>query len=214
MKGLLLKDIFSLKKQMVQFLLFPIFYLILALSSSGMGYIMGMMTLLLPMYVFSSFYYDDMVKWTQYAGALPLGRKQIVLSKYLLGILLTLVGAVISLISGVVLCAIISEISFGLYVLSVLAFMMVGLLYNSFLLPLIFRFGSEKGRLLSILVMAIIGAIVGALGGIFWNKLDIPQLSFQNGTIQLMIGAAFLAVLLVFSLSVMISIRIFQKKEL
>ena len=94
MKGLLLKDCFTLVKQM------KIFLLIIIVFSLVPGYSMSAFAIvysaLLPM---SALAYDERSKWDSLAAMMPYRPRDMVLSKYLLGVGAVLAAVVLSFIA-------------------------------------------------------------------------------------------------------------------
>ena len=84
MKGLMIKDILNLRKNFKTTLLVIGFFAIYAYTSNNPSYMIAMVTLILSMMPLTSMAYDDMSKWDRYALAMPISKKDIVLSKYIL----------------------------------------------------------------------------------------------------------------------------------
>jgi ABC-type transport system involved in multi-copper enzyme maturation permease subunit len=153
LKGLLLKDFINLRKSGRTVFFIIAFFIVFGFTvGETTDFIQGMIVLLCSMMVINSFSYDSVAKWDKYVLSLPVGRKDVVLSKYILGLLLTGAGAVISFFMSMALGIIRhsgeqSEILMECYALFALS-----LLFLCLLLPLIFRFGVEKGRMLLMLV--------------------------------------------------------------
>ncbi len=157
--GLMLKDLLNLRSTIITLI---VLLLILVVSLISMGFIMPIYFLMiifaaiLPM---TSITMDDIAKWDRYALTMPFTRKDIVRSKYVLMIML--IGSAI-LISGIIFA-----ISFYLMPENALSFWLiilvsaVGLLYSSFLLPLLYKFGSEKARYIMLLPMILVGILIG-----------------------------------------------------
>ena len=98
MKGLFIKDVYTLTKQLKLFL---VLLLVFALWPGG-----GMVTFaviyarLLPM---TAMAYDEQSKWNQLAAMMPYTTFQLVFSKYVLGYFFLLIACVITTVSqGVV----------------------------------------------------------------------------------------------------------------
>lgn len=103
----------------------------------------------LPITVFS---YDTLAHWDGYSLTLPVSRRQLVTSKYLLGLMLSTAGFVLS--------ALINLAGEGpdpqrLWILLPLIFLAGSVLYLSILLPLVYQFGAEKSRLMMMLILIL-----------------------------------------------------------
>ena len=159
MIALVKKDIFVMDKQMrLLVILALLFNLIPSASSLGATYAM-LIALMLPM---STISYDERCKWDRYAAMLPWTPQQIVGSKYVLSYGALALGAALIILGNF------ARTLYGgatdweetgalLAIYLVLIAVMTAVVY-----PLIYRFGSEKGRL--ILVVVFLGIFAMAFG--------------------------------------------------
>lgn len=163
MKGLLLKDWYQVKTNMRMMYLAVLAVLaIWILSTSGdssfaVNYsaaFLGMM----PAYLLS---YDHASGWTEYSFALPLSKELQVAEKYLVGLLCTAVSAALN---GI-FCGIRFWMGKPLPAMPIGLLLGAGaasiLLINGIMLPLYYRFGAEKARMLYMLMFAGMGAALG-----------------------------------------------------
>ena len=158
MSALLLKDYYVLWKQMR---FFPI--AILVFSAIPGGYNMVFAVTYAALLPYSCVAYDERSKWDQLAAMMPYSVRDLVLSRYVLG-----------WISGAGACffSLILQAAFGLlfhYAASPAALVVAFFTCVSTLaitLPLIFRFGVERGRLIMFLIIFLACGSAGALGGI------------------------------------------------
>lgn len=202
MKGLLLKDIYTLTKQMKVFLVvLAVFCCIPGYSVSAYAIIYAAM---LPI---TALAYDERSKWNRYAAMMPYTAKSMVLSKYILGYAAVLLASLLAItaegIAGIIRHTALSPDEW----LSYLMFVCIALIMLAINLPLMFRLGVEKGRIFFFITVAII--VVGglALGDRITDWLDSAAVSPQFAA---MVFAA--AAVLINLVSVLLSIRIFQKK--
>ncbi|HPF18706.1 MAG TPA: ABC-2 transporter permease [Bacillota bacterium] len=203
MKGLLLKDFYTLVVQMKLFLLMiAIFTLVPNFSMSGFAIVYAAM---LPI---TALAYDERSKWTQLAAMMPYTPTELVVSKYILGYA-TVAGAfVLSLIAQTVIGSLKGSPIGGMDVLVVFITANIALLIQAANLPLIFHFGVEKGRLL---FMGIIAAMVmiGMGAGTFLLTL------FGNASAALLrwaILAGSVTVILNI-LSIRIAVAMYEKRQ-
>lgn len=165
MKGILYKDLLLAWKNMKYLLLAFAFFAITLVSQSSdtrammVGTYLCLVGVLTPLYTFS---YDRTARWDVYARSLPLKRWQIVLSKYLLGVLFFACGLAIGggLIAAVGIGSAPGQA--GQLFASLAGMILVGLLLLSIELPVFYRFGPEKARLLIILVIFVLASLLGA----------------------------------------------------
>ena len=141
MKALLLKDSYVLLKQMrFFFVLMAIFAVLPSFSMASFALVYSAM---LP---YTALAYDERSKWDTLAAMLPYTSYDIVAGKYVLGYLCT--GGIL-LVSAA--ARLVTAKAFEIPMLLVLA--SVALLLMALTLPLMFKWGVEKGRLLFVFLM-------------------------------------------------------------
>lgn len=214
MIGFVYKDLLVLRRQVLLYLLFVGVYAALVVSGVFGPYILPALLvvigLMLPM---SSMSYDDLARWDKYAAATPALRQGIVAGKYLFALLCILGSAVLVLILMLALSLTglmeTSAIETGLTVLGCIG---SALILDAVLLPLLFKFGAEKSRvILMILFAAVFGGstLVGALAE---KAIPLPEppawlLTALPGVLGIIAVGGFVA-------SYFISQGIFERKEL
>ena len=208
MKGLLIKDILGLRRYFFSFAVICLAFLILSVlmkTAMFVSSILAVLFLMMPLTVFS---YDESAKWDAYGLTLPVSRKQIVLSRYVLTLLMLAVGALIGAVFtyGITLLPGVEETSQGmLEVIPVICGM--GLIILAVVFPLIYKFGAEKGRYLMIavfLLLMIVTLLFNQISG--WKEQLLPLLVFLPYAAPI-VGLAFMAI------SYWISCRIYENKE-
>lgn len=213
MKGLLLKDWYQIKSNMKTMYLTVLAVLVIwTLSASGAStFAMNYAAIFLGILPVSLLAYDHSSGWTEYGLTLPMSRKIQVAEKYLIGVICAAVSVGLSGVS----CGVIVLMGKPLPDAPVSIWMEFGvlaiLLMNGIMLPLYYRFGPEKARMLYMLMFAGMGAMLG--GGI--ALMDELQ---QNGTgsvplpVPLWLAAAFLlAVLALYAVSWRVSVAWYGK---
>ncbi len=205
MKGLLLKDWYLTTKYARFLLLFAVIYGVVGVFQpefAAFSILPVMLIALLPQTLIS---YDEREKWTEYAQALPVSRAQYVTEKYLFGaccyVAYLALLAILHLAAGTEYYGTRFAMQFS-----------VGLLAPSILLPLLLRFGSEKGRMAYLIVIA---AFFGAA-----MVLTQGASLVGRGGVTAIVSGAFPAWVLcpimvaVYVLSWRIAIAMYQKREL
>lgn len=163
-----------------------------------------MMSIVLTM---STFAYDEQTKWNIYALSLPVSKNQIVRSKYLFALIILGLTSVVFVPMMFFLPGGLS----GEQVFSIQIIISLALLFIALMIPLIYRFGTQKFR------VAFLAIFFGSIALAFLVKqLNLFSLSsFQMDEAGLNRAVFFLlllsAALLV--VSYFISCRIFSKKE-
>ncbi|WP_186565211.1 ABC-2 transporter permease [Lawsonibacter celer] len=213
MIGFVYKDFLLQRKQLTYVLVLCVVYSVLSLTGtlspsilSGMVMVLGMV---LPM---SAFSYDDLARWDKFAASTPAGRRGIVAGRYLFTLLLLLLSAALVAVLLLLfrLLGLVEE-PLAELLLPVPICAAMGLVVNAIILPLLYQFGVEKARLVSmILFAAIFGGIVGL--GFLAKSVQLPALS--DGGVLLAALVLILVAAALFALSHRVSQGIFARKEL
>ena len=164
MTGLIVKDFLILRKTLRTYLLFLVVYVGLAFSGVWKpqfvsGFIMAMIAVL-PMNVFA---YDKQAKWDTYGLALPVGRTKTVAARYLCVLIMCLATVVLECVFGAVLFAVGRLEDLGEYLIAGVVVGLLAVLINAVMLPILYKFGPDRARIVLIGVMGIFAAAVAAL---------------------------------------------------
>lgn len=165
MKALMMKDFLVIIKQLKLFLLIiPIMAIIGGASIVPIAILLGAA---IPM---TAIAYDEQSKWNELAVMMPYTKKNIVLSKYLLGYL-CIAGAAILFIIVQLITAISGYGNMGQTLFMLYFSILSGLFLIAVNTPIMFKFGTQKGRFVFIVFMGLIAA-----GGSIINNLytEIP----------------------------------------
>ena len=204
MKGLLLKDFFTIGKSLRVFLLMIVVFA--CLPGFNMAIFAVVYAALLPMTAIS---YDERCKWDTMAAMLPYSPAELVVSKYLLGYIAVLGAAVLALIVHTVY-GLVGVSSGSDYVSSIAGGAFTGLLIMALSLPAIFKFGVEKGRLLFfVILLAVFGGGAAAMAMTGGGALS----SLANGLSKGLGLGLVLALIAINALSIYLSIKFYSKKE-
>lgn len=153
MRGLIRKDLFLMKKSMGSTLLILAFLVILFSTMMGVASGMAMIPISFSILILSTFSYDEAAKWDTYVLSTPTAKRRVVLSKYLSALVMTVLGAVFSAITAVVVLVLRNETWSQEVTLTFLTSVGFACCMNAVLLPLVYRFGPERAR---IALMAVI----------------------------------------------------------
>lgn len=208
MKGLLLKDFCIFGKSAKFYILYLVGMAVLGLGMKNSSFIVGIVVMMLSILCITTFSYDDMARWPAYAAALPVSRSKVVLSKYVLGVGMPLLGGVVAFLITVGYSFIRPEDMANNALTAVLT-ACIGVIFNLILLPPTFKWGAEKSRIILYAAMAAIFAIAllaGKLAAL--EQLSLPQL--PTGLWVGLIAAVMVGSTLI---SYGVSCRIYAKKE-
>jgi hypothetical protein len=168
------------------------------------AFIMGMLSI-------TSFAYDEQAKWDAYALTMPVTKREMVAAKYLLSLLLGVAGGLIGLLLSMAAAIGRGPIDItGILVNTGIA-ICATYVFSSIALPLVYKLGSEKSRL--VLMLCYAAPIL--LGTILINMLQdasitMPDLLSIAHTAAIILPFFTLASLAV---SYRISLSVFEKKD-
>lgn len=203
MKALLKKDIFVLIRKMQLFLVMIAIFAVL--PGANMGVFSIVYCGMLP---YTAMAYDERSKWTDLAGMMPYTPGDIVLSKYALGWLAIGLAAVLNVAARLILGHIFPSV-YSLALSEVLPSLCIGFIMMAVTLPLLFRFGVEKGRMLFILLIVVLACGgAGLVQGVVGSDGEIP--ASLNALFSLGIPA--LAVVLT-AISIPLSIAMYNRHK-
>lgn len=163
MKALLLKDFYVIWKQMRIFL---VVVLLLSLVNSTFNCVF--VVVWCSMLPYTAMAYDGQSRWDQLAAMMPYSKRDVVLSKYVLGWLCMVAAGVLCLVMQTVVGRFFSGDATGGGIL--LMSLCLGAISLAVTLPAILRFGVERGRM--IFMVVIFGMAIGA--GAILDATDLP----------------------------------------
>lgn len=202
MQGLLLKDIYTLFKQM------KIMLLILVVFACMPGYSLAPFAVLYAaMLPITAMAYDERSKWDELAVMMPYTTRSIVLSKYVLGFAAVLAAAVIAAAAQLVIGIVRGTGMDSAELLGLLLIACLSLILLCLNLPLMFRFGVEKGRIAFVLLVC-----GGVVGGMALREQLLASLDKMESPALLAFGALILTAVITVG-SVLISAAVYRRKR-
>lgn len=209
MLGLVYKDLMVMRRTLLLYGAMGIVYGIIAIYGDQYGMVFALMMIVSAMVPVSAISYDERSKWDKIVNTMPLSRKEIVLSKYVLAILLTAISSVIIF----AFYMLVPEMPLEEKAVTTAVMAMMAMLYQAALMPVMFKFGSEKGRTMMLAILFVPAVLIFAIGEM--NIIDVnAAISFleRNEAMipYLMVGF----VLAIYSLSMALSVKIYEKKDL
>lgn len=216
-KGLIIKDLLQLKSYKKTLIVFIFVFVATSIAQENSRNLLTvMLTLGLGMFSIATFSYDEMAKADKYILTLPLTKKEVVLGKYLLVIISTILGSIL----GVIASSILELVTTGdqpnfleLIELAIGSIFGIGIV-ESIQVPFIYKYGAEKGR---IQIFIAIAAVAFLLGGILWlgEKYGVNFLDMNiNAFMKLLPIVLVMATAIVYFVSFKISYKIYEKKEM
>ena len=201
MKGLIKKEFLMLWRASRAFgLICVVFIAMSAISQDNIIFLFMpiMISGLLPSTLLS---YDERCKWQEFSGALPVSRAQLVSAKYLLGLGCMTAILVLTLIVHLIVRRFPPQT-----LLSMLgAIYGLSLFISAVSLPMMFKFGVEKGRLWYYATLVLVGGASGASAGVATD--------FFNEGLPSYVWLIFVFGVVIYALSWLLAIRFYQKRE-
>lgn len=209
MKSLVLKDLIMLKNYARTLLIMIIFFAIVTFTNDDVSFLSGMIILILAMVPITSFSYDQNSKWDLFSQTLPVSRKQLVCSKYILGLIAIGSGTLLALLLNITMLSF-KKLAINTSELVGVNMMIacVSILYLSIIIPLVYQFGVERSRLISIAVLAVPSLLFVGLTeiGVSFSFLDAMSLG-------VLVGISSLITVCVLFISVSVSVHIYSRKD-
>lgn len=165
MKSLIFKDIYNISHNAKAMFLMLLVFLVIFFPMYGIESYIIISGILCSMMVVTTFTFDNHSEWTKYALVMPLSRKDLVLSKFIVLFIFTTIGIVFGIIFGIIGGLVTSQMTFDIERLTTLLFIgLAGLaiaeILGSISIPLVFKYGSEKARMLLIISFSVPVAIL------------------------------------------------------
>ena len=160
MKALIKKDLFLMKSNLKLIgVMLVVFFLMALQGTYDLSFLPAMISVML---FISTFSYDEYNKWDAYAITLPNGRKNVVKSKYIATLILSIICIIVTIILNVIVGYMNKSINFEEMISTMSGCLFAIIIIQSILYPIIFKYGIEKGRIgLFIIVFGIVSIIQG-----------------------------------------------------
>lgn len=211
MKGLILKDLYNIGHNAKMMVMMLAAMAVLLVPTSGTISFMGICVIVCSMMLITTISFDDVSKWNRYALIMPVSRRDVVRSKYMVLIIFTLAGCV----AGIIICSISGIILKDFNLVNILASSLgclgIAFVFGSFILPLLYKYGAEKARMLMIVCFLIPTAVV-YFAGYFYKSAGLPVPG--ETLIKIAIVSLPVLCLLIMYISYRISLKIFRNQEL
>ena len=217
MKGLLTKDIrliFGQKRFFLVMLLLTIYFVaLLEMVEFGMGYLIMMVGLL----TVTTIAYDEQNNGCAFLLTMPISRRGYAVEKYVLGIglgavsclLVTVLAIMIGLVKN-------TEMNITEFIGASVGIYLSLVLVLALMLPIIFQFGAERGRVMFALIVAV-GMVALIEIGKMVNHSSVLGVSAWLDGLELgpvlLIGMTVFVLAAILCISMFISIRIMEKKQ-
>lgn len=97
MIGLIVKDLMTIQRQLRSQAYVVLFLLVMAIFMQQSSMLLAVIVFIVTIQAITALTYDEQSSWDKYANTLPISKGDIVLSKYILSVLLMIIGLIIAL---------------------------------------------------------------------------------------------------------------------
>ena len=221
MKGLFIKDLKLVFKNKILLVLMVLFSLV-GFVGMDANFLIGYFTLFFTGIAISTSGYDERNNTIAYLLTTPVSRRDYVIEKYIFTTCLGFVGYALSVTISFIGCHFIQGEPYDVTALSLGLFIF---LIPALMIPINIKFGTTKGRLITLAISGIIAFIIGALvppllmiSSVTEFTLD-EDLAITEYVVEvglktyLIAGGVLLAILGAYFISFFISLNIIKKKN-
>ena len=217
MKGLLIKDMKLMLGQKRFFLIVMGMGIMLMFSGDEPATSMGYVTMLITIFSLNTISYDEHENGMSFLMTLPITRKTYVQEKYAFAVALATVASALSVILVYVI-SMIRHIDVVLKEVLIIGGVLSGvsILIFAITLPLMVKFGSDKGRIALFAVFAVIGVLIALLAKLV-EKPGSPLMNvvvkFSELSAGTIVFIAVFAMILTVLASYFVTVKIISRKE-
>ncbi len=208
MRGLLRKEWYTLVKYCRMFLVVILVFIGVSAVNTGSqpdSIFLFYPTIMAGIIPITLIGYDERSRWDVYAQTFPYSRAQLVSAKYLVGLLCSLAAWALS---GAALCFSPAGAAWGRAARTALLCITLSgsMIAPSLMLPIAFRYGAEKGRIVIYVILALVSLGSVALGS---GSVPVPAGAGSPLAPFLLLGA----MTAVYAASWLLSIRLYKNRE-
>lgn len=198
MLGLLLKDIYNIRKQAIWYIAMIVLFcgISVVLKNVAFASTIGILvTISMPL---TAIAYEEKDGWQKFVIASGTNVKTIVVEKYLLGVIFALISIIGYSVAFMVVGAEEDRL------VEFTAPVCMQFLVLAVVLPLVFKFGVEKGRVYMIIAVVLLMAVLIAV---------LPVLGNMQEGANVFIGCMAAITVIALCVSFLVSFKIYSKKE-
>lgn len=212
MNGLLEKDFRLISKRLTYFVMLAGIIIFLGFSAE-VSFIAAYVPILAALSSITTISYDEFDNGMSYIFTLPVKARDYAVEKYVFGFILGIVGSVFAILSVLIVGMIKNE---AVDIETMLLILPIFLTMMGVMFPIELKFGAEKSRIAMFIVFgSVVG--VGILGKKIIEALNVdltPILTKINSMPNALVaGSIVLINVIIFVVSLFISIKIMEKKE-
>ncbi|OUB82035.1 ABC transporter permease [Bacillus thuringiensis serovar sinensis] len=195
-KQLIIKDFIVQWKYLIWHLMYPLFLYMTLIDIKSFYMIMSA---IIPVIAILKTFNDDKKYNSEViVNSLPLARKEIVLAKYIMALIIFIISMIVS--SPVV----INRFEDGTFEFITTTVIMISgfvFIYLSIVLPILFWFGYKKASLITLFILIAPTAI-----GTMFFEVSMEQIQLYNSVL-------FVSSICMFIISIFVSVKLYEKRE-
>ena len=161
MKGLILKDIYNLATLFRIYTILPILAIVISYSQHSLGMLQFLPAFIGMFATISAFAYDEQSNFDSFAMTLPINRKDMVISKYVLALVCIFASMLLSMVLGALILMFSQEhfqtVELSGFLAECCGVAIAMLFLNAIMLPMIIKYGSMTARVLIIICFMLLG---------------------------------------------------------
>ncbi len=221
-KGLLKKDLYNLASYKASLIIIVLFCGIAIVGTEAINWGSIIICTIVGMIALSTFSYDEIAKSNKYILTLPTNRKEIVKEKFILAIGATILGGILGLLLTIIVANVMNyvrpenmiNINYESLITTTIGGMFGISLIQAIQIPSIFKWGAEKGRIQMFILLFIIIVITAGAGFLIMkSNLNINMEMLENFINQFGLVLLVALMIVMYSISYVVSYRIYKNKE-
>ena len=172
MRSLILKDLYNIGHNAKSMLFMLAVLAVVLIPTSGASAYIIVSAILCSMMIVTTFTFDDNSSWLRYAMIMPVSKKDIVVGKYIMLVIFCVIGSLFGLVVSLIAGLAMRKITFNLagiveLLLLTLVALVISLISGSMSIPLVFKFGAERARVLLVISILVPLAICFGIYQVF-----------------------------------------------
>ena len=210
MKGLLIKDFYLFTKYNKYYIFLILGFIALSLGANQQMFMALFPCIYAGLIPVTLQAYDERERWTTYSGGLPVTKAQLVSAKYIDGLVFgSATILLIAIAHGIKLAC--GATDSATYLFTLAGSIISGFAPVALMLPFIFRFGAEKGRMVSLMTIGLVVATVTVSMTVLDNVTVGDAMPAIGGAGLILVSLLICAV--IYAASWLISIALYNKRE-
>lgn len=213
MKGLILKDFYTMASTIKTYALIIVLYVLaFGIMEGDRASAILISTLVISMAPVTAIAYDEQSKWDKMARTMPVTTREIVVSKYIFSIILSVAAAAFATFMTTIFNPTRQTINVSQQLIICGTAILLSMFYHSLLFPTIYKFGTTKGRIYTMLIVFIPAILTGVVSFFsFWPAAVLIMLTeYENLVVRICI----LLLILIYMGSISLSVKIYKNKDL